>query len=163
MIIIRKDIKHFSTALARGIAGFNKTILRKSPIKAKRLAIDKENKILTPIAKGLNKINRIKTGLKETALNPGKAVNRGIETTLEHPISATSQIAGKATMVIDPTGVGLVPLGAVGTAGEIALRKYSPKYSKITTNLSNKYRSGRGSKYVENGVNTIVNSLKYMG
>lgn len=158
MIILRR--KEFSTALSRGLAKFNKTILRKTPMEAKRSAIKGERKILTPIARGMNKIQHLNNSLQSTALNPGAAINRGVEITLRHPISTTTQIVGKATMAVDPTGIGLVPIGAVGTAGEVALRKYSPKYARITDRLGNKYRNSKNTKYIEGGINGVVNSIK---
>ena len=145
MIIYRKQ-KEYSTKLGRTLVGINKKVLRKSDMAAKRAAVATEGKL-----------NNTKKLIQEAAINPGSVVNKGVEETVRHPISATSQIAGKATMVVDPTGVGLAPIGAIGTAGEVALRKYSPKYARTTNKLADKYHNSKLSKHVEGAVNGIIN------
>lgn len=159
MIILKKQ-KEYSTALARGLARFNKNILRKSPMQAKRDAIIREKKILTPLAKPALKLNKAIEQSKYIALNPGQAISKGIEETIKNPITASTNIAGKITMVTDPLGTGAIPMGLIGTSSEIVLKKKFPKYAKITKNLGDKYHKSKGSKYVEEISNGIINSIK---
>ena len=51
MIIKRKL---YSLAGTRILAGFNKKVLRKAPMAAKRSAIKTQNKVLSGVARGLN-------------------------------------------------------------------------------------------------------------
>lgn len=157
MIILRQA--EYSLSMTRKLVGVNR-ILGKSPMKAKRKALKQEKKILGGAAKVVNKVQKTKQGLEEIALNPGKAVARGTEAIIRHPISATSQVAGKATMVIDPTGIGLAPIGAVGTGGELALRKYVPKYAKATDKLGDKFVKSKAPKYIEEGSNAILRTIR---
>lgn len=159
MIILRKQ-KEYSTVLAKGLAGFYKNILRKSPMQAKRAAITEEKKILTPLAKPALRLNKAVEQSKYLALNPGQAISKGVEETIKNPITASTNIAGKITMVTDPLGTGAIPIGLIGTSSEIALKKKFPKYAKITKNLGDKYHKSKGSKYVEGISNEIINGIK---
>lgn len=159
MIIKRKL---YSLAGTRFLAGFNKKVLRKAPMAAKRSAVKTQNKVIGATAKGLNKVEGAKTAITQAAANPGGAVSKLTEETLRHPITASTNVIGKATMVVDPTGIGLVPLGTIGTAGETVLRKYSPRYARVTDRLANGFKNSRGSQYIEGGVNGIVNGLRTM-
>lgn len=153
--------KQFSLPMTRGLVRVNR-MLGKSPMQSKRAAIKQQNKIITPVAKGLGKIKSTKAGLESAAINPGGAINRGTESLLRHPITVTSQVAGKVTMVTNPTSIGLIPIGAIGTGGEMALRKYVPRYARATDKLGNAYHGSRLSKNVEAGSNAIIGSLKNM-
>ena len=160
-MIIRRKQKEYSLAMTRGLERINR-VLGKSPMQSKRAAIKQQDKILIPVAKGLGKIKSTKAGLESAALNPGGAINRGTESLLRHPITVTSQVAGKVTMVTNPTSIGLIPIGAIGTGGEMALRKYVPRYAKATDKLGNAYHGSKLSKNVETGSNAIIGSLKNM-
>lgn len=157
MIILRQ--KDYSLKGTRLLAGFNKKVLRKAPMKAKRDAIKTQDKSLMIVAKGANKIDQGKRILNEAALNPGQAVSRVTEETLRHPITMGTNIVGKTTMVTDPTGLGLVPLGTIGTAGEVALRKYSPRYAKLTDKAAKKYHGSRVSRGTEKVVNAATGAI----
>ena len=159
MIIKRKL---YSLAMTRGLARVNR-VLGKSPMQAKRAAIRQQDKILTPVAKAAGGIKKTKAAMNSIALNPGAATNQGIEAMARHPISVGTQIAGKATMVVDPTGMGLIPLGAIGTGGEVALRKYAPRYARVTDRLGDKFHnSTKTRRAIEGGVNTIVGTARNM-
>lgn len=146
--------------MTRGLARVNR-VLGKSPMKAKRAAIKQQDKVLGEAAKVMTGIEKTKKGLDSFALNPGLSVNQGIETAAKYPISVTSNIVGKATMVTNPTGIGLIPLGTIGTAGEIALRKHSPKYARITDRLAGKYHNAKKVKKVVGGAaDTGIQILK---
>ena len=160
-MIIRRKQKEYSLRMTRGLVGINR-VLGKSPMQANRAAIRQQDKILTPVAKGAAKVQKVNNAIKSAAMNPGGAVSRGTEELLRHPISVTSQVAGKATMAVDPTGIGLVPIGAIGTGGEMALRKYVPKYARATDNLGNKYHNSRAPRIIESGTNAVIGSLKNM-
>ena len=157
MIILRQ--KEYSLQGTRFLAGVNKTVLRKSPMKAKRAAIKTQDKVLGVAAKGLNNIENSKRVLNEISLNPGQVTNKITESTLRHPISVGSNVVGKVTIVTNPTTLGLIPIGTIGTAGEIALRKYSPRYVRATDNLARRYQGSRLSKGVETGVNVASGTL----
>lgn len=157
MIILRQ--KNYSLRGTRMLAGFNNKILRKSPMISKRNAIKTQDKALTVVANGINKLEKGKNLLNEVALNPGSITNKAVEETFRHPIIMGTNIAGKATMITDPTGIGLIPLGTIGTAGEAALRKYSPRYVKVTDKLANKYHGSKLSRGVEKGINVTAGAL----
>lgn len=157
MIIKRKL---YSLAGTRMLAGFNKKILRKPSMAAKRSAVKTQNKVIGAASKGLNKIEGAKTAINQAAINPGGAVSKGVEFAAANPISAVTGVAGKVTMVTNPTGLGLVPIGNIGLAGEVALKKASPKYSRLTKRIAQGYRNSAAPKYVEGGTNGIINSLK---
>ena len=59
MIIKRKL---YSLAGTRILAGFNKKVLRKAPMAAKRSAIKTQNKVLSGVARGLNKVEGVNGG-----------------------------------------------------------------------------------------------------
>lgn len=147
--------------MTRGLYKVNR-ILGKSPIEAKRTAINQQNKVIGTIAVGANKAKKVKEGLNAAALNPGGSVNKGTEALLRHPISTTSQIAGKITMATNPTGIGLIPIGAIGTGGEMALRKYVPRYARTTNRIGDAYAKSGLSRGVESGVNIVTEGLKNM-
>ena len=123
-------------------------------------AITEEKKILTPLAKPALRLNKVVEQSKYLALNPGQAISKGVEETIKNPITASTNIAGKITMVTDPLGTGAIPIGLIGTSSEIALKKKFPKYAKITKNLGDKYHKSKGSKYVEGISNGIINGIK---
>lgn len=107
----------------------------------------------------MNKIEKGKKALNEAALNPGGSFNKFTEEAIRHPITVGTNVVGKVTMVTDPTGTGLIPLGSIGTAAEGALRKYSLKYSKATDKMANKYRRSGLSRKVEKGVNALSGAI----
>lgn len=148
--------------MTRGFVGMNK-VFGKSPMQAKRAAIKQQDKILTPVARAAGGIKKTKAALNSIALNPGAATNQGIEAMARHPISVGTQIAGKATMIVDPTGTGLIPLGAIGTGGEVALRKYAPRYARATDRLGDKFHNAtKARRIIEGGVNTVVGTARNM-
>lgn len=157
MIILRKQ-KEYSTALARGLAGFNKNILRKSPMQAKRAAIIEERKILTPIAKPLVKVSKaIEKGsdaANQVIMNPGRAFNNKIvQPSIEAPLTS-------------------VAMKAVPIPGSSALVSYVSKPEKAMwkkvgigdkmSRAANKYGNSKGSKYVEEGINKLASSGRIM-
>ena len=157
MIIKRKL---YSLAGTRFLAGFNKKVLRKSPMAAKRSAVKTQNKVLTGIAKGLNKAGNIKTAINQAALNPGAAVNRGIETTLRNPIATSGQVASIALPAVNPA-LAAVPIGTPSIATEAFLKKKVPAYSKFTNKLANRYnKSEKTKKIIETGTNELINTFK---
>ena len=155
--------KNYSLKGTRLVAGINQKVLRKSPMAAKRSAIKTQNKALMTVAKGMNKVESSKRAINMAALNPGQAVNKATEATLSHPITVASNVVGKAQMVTAPTTWGLVPTGTIGTAAEAGLRKWSPKYARITDKMAQKYRGSRVSEVVGNGTNAMVSYLKTLG
>lgn len=160
MIILRQ--KNYSSGAARALAKLGK-LTGKSSIKSKRDAIKLTN--ITGkdiISGGLNKLEKGRNTLENIAYNPGRAANRVIEESARRPVLVASNAVGKATMITNPTGVGLLPIGTVGTAAEVGLRKKFPKYVKFTDKLANSYKNSKASNTVENGVNAMVNYFKYM-
>ena len=159
MKVLRQKL--YSLPMTRDLYRINR-ILGKSPIKAKRAAINQQNKVIGTIAVGANKAKKVKEGLNAAALNPGGAVNKGTEALLRYPISTTSQITGNITMVTNPTGIGLIPIGTIGTGGEMALRKYVPRYARATNRIGDAYAKSGLSRGVESGVNVVTEGLKNM-
>lgn len=147
---------------SRLLAGLQKGLGRNG-MKAKRAAIKVQNKTLPVVAKTVNKLEGTKRGLEMAALNPGAATSKAIGETIRHPVTMASQVAGKATMVIDPTGTGLVPLGAIGTAAEVGLRKAVPRYARATDRLAGKYEKSKASQIITGIGNGVVNSLRSFG
>lgn len=157
MIIKRKL---YSLAGTRLLAGFNKKVLRKSPMAAKRSAVKTQNKVLTGISKGLNKVENVKTAVNQAALNPGAAVNRGIETTLRNPIATSGQVASIALPAVNPA-LAAVPVGTPSIATEAFLKKKVPAYSKFTNRLADRYnKSDKFKRVVETGTNELISTLK---
>lgn len=153
MIILRQS--NYSLRGTRILAGINKNVLRKSPMQAKRSAIKTQNKALGAAAKTLNT-------LETAAVNPGLVVNQATEATLRHPITVGSNVVGKVTMVTNPTTLGLIPMGTIGTAAEAGLRKWSPRYARTTNKLANKYHGSKLSKGVEDITNAAYKVLPAM-
>lgn len=159
MIIKRKL---FSLSGTRFLAGFNKKVLRKSPMAAKRSAVNTQNRVLTGIARGMNKIEGAKTAVNQAAINPGAAVNRGVETLARNPIATTGQAASVVLPVVNPT-LAVVPVGTPSIAAEAFMKKKVPAYSKVTNRLADKYkRANKVRGVVETGTNGIINILKSM-
>lgn len=157
MIILRKQ-KEYSTHLEKGLAGFNKTILRKSPMQAKRAAIIEERKILTPFAKPALKVSKaIENGnlaLNQLATNPGEVINKKvIQPSIEAPITS---LAMKAVPVPGSSAL----IGIVGKPEKTMWKRLGvgDKMSKA----ANKYTTSKGGKYVEGAINGVVNTGKIM-
>ena len=153
MIILRQ--KNYSNRYTRALAGINKNVLRKSPMQAKRSAIKTQNKALETKAKLIQTT-------ETAAMNPGLLANQAVEATLRHPITVGSNVVGKVTMVTNPTTLGLIPMGTIGTA-EAGLRKWSPRYARVTDKLADKYRGSKLSKGVSNFTNAAKVSLSALG
>lgn len=154
MIILRQ--KNYSNRYTRALAGINKNVLRKSPMQAKRSAVKTQNKALETKAK------LIQTA-ETAAMNPGLLANQAVEATLRHPITVGSNVVGKVTMVTNPTTLGLIPMGTIGTAAEAGLRKWSPRYARVTDKLANKYHGSALSRGVSNFTNAAKVSLQALG
>lgn len=162
MIIYRQQ-RDFSIPATRAIAGVKRAIGGKSKVRAAREAINVQNKALPVVAKLTGKIKSGKSIANLAATNPGQAVSMGTGKLIQNPVAVTSNIAGNTATVLDPLGVGLIPIGAIGTAGEVALKKKLPRYAKVTDRLAGKYNKSKFSKLVEGGVNGMVTSLKSFG
>lgn len=159
MIIKRKL---YSLTGTRVLAGFNKKVLRKTPMAAKRSAIKTQNKVLEATARGLNKIEGVKMAANQAAINPGAAVNRGVETLARNPIATTGQAASVVLPVVNPT-LAVVPVGTPSIAAEAFMKKKVPAYSKVTNRLADKYKGANKVRgVVETGTNGIINTLKSM-
>lgn len=150
MIILRR--KTYSLGATRFVAGLRKPFM--PSMKAKRGAIELQNK-------ALGKMAQTKTALENAALNPGGMVDNFVEAGIKNPIATGSQVAGKALMVAPvPTVLKAAPIGAGGTAAEVALKKWSPSYKNITEKLANKYH---GQTKFRNGIQKAVNGVVKAG
>lgn len=145
MIILRQ--KNYSLPLTRGIAGFNRAVLRKSPMQAKRAAIKTQDKVLGAVASGLNEVNK-------AAMNPGQAARRVGQFVAEKPIAAAGVTAGYTVAPIPGTTAASVGLDSVA-------RKYIPAYGKVTKQAGAAYGKYL-AKPIENVTNVGVNLAKNM-
>lgn len=109
---------------------------------AARRAIESEQSIMSNLAKA-------KTGVEKAILQPGQAINKGIEATVRNPVTAVTGVAGKVVMVTDPMGAGLVPIGNIGLAAEQGAKKFIPSYAKVTEKLGNAYHKSKGAKMID--------------
>lgn len=149
MIIKRKL---YSLAGTRILAGFNKKVLRKAPMAAKRSAIKTQNKVLSGVARGLNKIEGVKMATNQAAINPGRVVNtKVIQPSIEAPITSvamkTVPIPGTSALV-----------SVVGKPEKTMWKKIGvgDKMSKAAS----KYVDSKGGRVVEDVVNSSTNYLK---
>lgn len=126
-----------------------------SPMKAKRAAIDTQNKVI-------NKVAKAKTSLEKTAINPGSVTVDAIEASVKNPIAVSGNVAGKALMVAPvPLAVKAAPIGAGSIAVEAAAKKI-PAYKKITEKAANKFHEAtKLRRGIEEGTNNMVNYLKF--
>lgn len=106
-------------------------------------SINSKNNIKRNIGNTLNKAEK-------AYLTPGEVINSGVEVFVKNPVSVASQAAGKITMVTDPTGLGVVPIGAGGTALEQVIKKSVPKYRKLTEKAGEKYKNSKLSRNIRN-------------
>lgn len=136
MIILRQ--KNYSLPLTRRLAGFNRAVLRKSPMQAKRSAIKTQNKVLGAVANGLNEANK-------AAINPGQAARRVGQFVAEKPIAAAGVTAGYTVAPIPGTTAASVGL-------DTAARKYVPAYGKITKRAGEAY-----GKYLAKPIESVTN------
>lgn len=148
MIIKRKL---YSLTGTRVLAGFNKKVLRKTPMAAKRSAIKTQNKVLEATARGLNKIEGVKMAANQAAINPGRVVNtKVIQPSIEAPITSvamkTVPIPGTSALV-----------SVVGKPEKTMWKKIGvgDKMSKAAS----KYVD-RGGRVVEDIVNSSTNYFK---
>lgn len=149
MIIKRKL---YSLAGTRFLAGFNKKVLRKSPMAAKRSAVKTQNKVLTGVARGLNKVENVKTAVNQAAINPGRVVNtKVIQPSIEAPLTS---VAMKAVPI--PGSSALV--GVIGKPEKAMWKKLG--VGEKMSRASNRYVNSKGGLAVENTINSTVNSLK---
>ena len=157
MIILRKQ-KEYSTALARGLAGFNRKVLRKTPMQAKRAAIRGEKKILTPIAKPVLKaskaIEKGNVAINQAITNPGKVVNtKVIQPSIEAPITS---VAMKAVPVPGTSAL----VSVVGKPEKAMWKKVG--IGDRMSKAAEKYAESKGGKYVEGAINGVVRSGRIM-
>ena len=149
MIIKRKL---YSLTGTRFLAGFNKKVLRKSPMAAKRSAVKTQNKVLTGVARGLNKVENVKTAVNQAAINPGRVVNtKVIQPSIEAPLTS---VAMKAVPI--PGSSALV--GVIGKPEKAMWKKLG--VGEKMSRASNRYVNSKGGLAVENTINGAVNSLK---
>lgn len=136
MIILRQ--KEYSTPLARTIAGFNKNILKLPRIKANRVAIDKQNKVLGKVAKGLNFI-------RDFYYTPGKLLDKGVSKTIENPVLTLGIIAGKVTDFTNPE---TLPIPKSTIAAVVGNKVVPKKLKKVFKKISNNYEKTKLSEYI---------------
>lgn len=108
---------------------------------AARRAITTENKILSGVAQA-------KSGVEKAMLQPGNAINAGVETVARNPVTTVTGVAGKVTMVTDPMGAGLIPLGNIGLAAEQVAKRKLPVYARVTEKLGNSYHNSAVAKKI---------------
>lgn len=149
MIIKRKL---YSLTGTRVLAGFNKKVLRKTPMAAKRSAIKTQNKVLEATARGLNKIEGVKMAANQAAINPGRVINtKVIQPSIEAPITSvamkTVPIPGTSTLV-----------SVIGKPEKTMWKKIGvgDKMSKAAS----KYVDSKGGRVVEDIVNSSTNYFK---
>lgn len=158
MIILRH--KEFSTPIAKAAMGkekvlnlFKRGAKKKTQMQMRRSAIKTQDDVIEKTAKTINNLNEI-------AFNPGEGVRKGIKFTAENPITATTQIGGKVLMVTNPETAAL-PIGAAGTAAEVALKKKSGMYRKGTQKLGRFFdKDTKTGRAIESGANAVYNSLR---
>lgn len=108
---------------------------------AARRAIESEKSIMSNLAKA-------KTGVEKAILQPGQAINSGIEATIRNPVTVTTGVAGKVTMLTDPLGAGKWPIGGAGLVVEQGMKKAIPSYARVTEKLGNAYSKSKSAKVI---------------
>lgn len=106
------------------------------PRSAARRAVASEHNILSGIAQA-------KTGVENAMLQPGQAINAGVEATIRNPVTVTTGVAGKVTMLTDPLGAGKWPIGGAGLVAEQGMKKAIPAYARVTEKLGNAYHNSK--------------------
>ena len=151
MIILRQ--KDYSLKMTRRLAILNRAS-GKSPMQAKRAAIRQQNKILTPLARGMGKMQKMKNALNSVAMNPGAAVNsKIIQPSIESPVTA---VALKA-----------VPVPGSSALVNVVGRPERKMWKKVGLGdkmhrVAERYGNTKTARYVEGGVNGALNSMKAM-
>ena len=128
------------------------------PKSAARRAVESEQNIMSGLAK-------TKTGVENAMLQPGQAINAGVEATVRNPVTAVTGVAGKVVMVTDPMGAGLVPIGSIGLAAEQGAKKFVPSYARVTERLGDAYHKSKGAKVISKipSVPRMVQGAKTIG
>ena len=128
------------------------------PKSAARRAVESEQNIMSGLAK-------TKTGVENAMLQPGQAINAGVEATVRNPVTAVTGVAGKVVMVTDPMGAGLVPIGSIGLAAEQGAKKFVPSYARVTEKLGDAYHKSKGAKVISKipSVPRMVQGAKTIG
>ena len=106
------------------------------PRSSARRAVASEHNILSGIAQA-------KSGVENAMLQPGQAINAGVEATIRNPVTVTTGVAGKVTMLTDPLGAGKWPIGGAGLVAEQGMKKAIPAYARVTEKLGNAYHNSK--------------------
>lgn len=148
----------------RAVAGFNKNVLGKSPMKSMRSAVKVESGIKSSVQNGVNQVN-------SAIINPGLTVNNKVADVIKNPAQNITSYAidsGVGT-VLSPYTAGLSNIAVPGSStignklgGKIQkfLDKGKDAPGIARAAKADKYLKSNLANKIENGVNGFVNATK---
>ena len=111
-----------------------------------------------PIRTAAPSILKAQETASRVIMNPGAAVDKGVEASLRNPIAVGGNVGSKVLMVTNPE-TAAVPIGAMAIGAEQAAKKAIPAYAKATEKAATGYRRSRLSGLVRSGTNAIYTQL----